>query len=286
VAGVPDSFLACIAPVFVLCWMMVRLLLKNPAKSFEAVSRLAAALLCLHMAVILYRTILITSSYGSRTTYAAGSSDPRLLYSMLVVMLLNCGLVMTYVWFCVVEMQGTLTRFAGTDALTGVLNRRALEEEAEREMARCARSGATLAVFAIDIDHFKKVNDTFHHRGGDIALRELVKVMKRELRLVDVVARLGGDEFVVLLPDASLEPALKVAERLRIAVEQSRLSSGGETIEMTVSIGVTQFFPTDVTWQVVLERADSALYNAKKAGRNCVIVDEAVERLPDGQSAL
>ncbi len=272
-ARVPYTFALAIAPVLVLCGLSVRLLLKQGDKSFKAVSRVAAALLCVHIAVVIYRTVVVLVFYGTPATSALGRNDPRLLYSMLAIMLVNCGLVITYVWFCVTTIQGRLARFAQTDALTGVLNRRALEIEADREMARCEQGESSVMLFAIDLDHFKRVNDTFGHRGGDLALRELVHTMKRELRLVDVVARVGGDEFVVLLSDISVEAALKVAERLRSAVAQSRTPFHGGVIEMTISVGVAEFIPTDGTWHAALDRADRALYNCKKAGRNGVVLD-------------
>src|SRR5258708_38566128 len=92
---------------------------------------------------------------------------------MLAIMLVNCGLVITYVWFCVTTIQGRLARFAQTDALTGVLNRRALEIEADREMARGEQGERSVVLFAIDLEHFKRGNDTFGHRGGDLGLGEM-----------------------------------------------------------------------------------------------------------------
>ncbi len=173
-ARVPYTFVLAIAPVLVLCGISVWMLLKCEDKSFQPVSRVAAALLCVHIAVVLYRTVVVLVFYGTPATSALGRNDPRLLYSMLAIMLVNCGLVITYVWFCVTTIQGRLARFAQTDALTGVLNRRALEIEADREMARCEQGESSVMLFAIDLDHFKRVNDTFGHRGGDLALRELV----------------------------------------------------------------------------------------------------------------
>jgi diguanylate cyclase (GGDEF)-like protein len=273
-ARVPYTFALAIAPVLVLCGISVWMLLKCEDKSFQPVSRVAAALLCVHIAVVLYRTVVVLVFYGTPATSALGRNDPRLLYSMLAIMLLNCGLVITYVWFCVTMIQGRLARFAQTDALTGALNRRAMEVEADREMARCEQGLGSVMLFAIDLDHFKRVNDTFGHRGGDLALRELVQTMKRSLRLVDVVARSGGDEFVVLLPDIGVDAALKVAERLRSAVAQSRTPFQDGVIEMTISIGVSQFYRTDGTWHTALDRADRALYRCKEAGRNGVVLDQ------------
>ena len=286
-AHAPYTFALAVAPVLVLCGLSAWKLLKQVDKSFKTVSQVAAAVLCVHIAVVVYRAVLVLANYGTPATSVLGRNDPRLLYSMLAIMLLNGCLVMTYVWFCVTTIQGRLARFAQTDALTGVLNRRALEIAADREMARCEQGEGSVVLFAIDLDHFKMVNDTFGHRGGDLALRELVHTMKRELRLMDLVARAGGDEFVVLLPDISMEAALKIGERLRSAVAQSRTPFQGGTIEMTVSIGVTQFVPTDGTWHAALDRADRALYRCKEAGRNGVVLDyEPTELFPASLDTL
>jgi diguanylate cyclase (GGDEF)-like protein len=277
----PYTFALAIAPVLVLCGLSVWLLLKQVDESFRTVSQVAAAVLSVHIVVVLYRGVLVLAYYGAPATSTLGKNDPRLLYSMLAIMLLNGCLVMTYAWFCVTMIQGRLARFAQTDALTGVLNRRALEIAADREMARCEQGKGSVVLFAIDLDHFKRVNDVFGHRGGDLALRELVHTMKRELRLMDLVARAGGDEFVVLLPDISMEAALKIGERLRSAVAQSRTPFQGEIIQMTISVGVTQFLPTDGTWHAALDRADRALYRCKEAGRNGVVLDyERTELFP------
>ncbi|MCU1226969.1 MAG: diguanylate cyclase [Edaphobacter sp.] len=277
----PYTFALAIAPVLVLCGLSVWLLLKQVDKSFRTVSQVAAAVLSVHIAVVLYRAMLVLPNYGTPATSALGNNDPRLLYSMLAIMLLNGCLVMTYAWFCVTMIQGRLARFAQTDALTGVLNRRALEIAADREMARCEQGKGSVVLFAIDLDHFKRVNDVFGHRGGDLALRELVHTMKRELRLMDLVARAGGDEFVVLLPDIGMEAALKIGERLRSAVAQSRTPFQGGIIQITISVGVTQFLPTDGTWHAALDRADRALYRCKDAGRNGVVLDyERTELFP------
>lgn len=285
--GTPYLFGLIIAPVLALCGLSVWMLVRVADKSLAMVSRVAAVVLSMHIVIVAYRTFVMLAFYGTRGGNEAARSDPRLLYTMQAIMLLNSCLVMTYVWFCVTIIQDRLARFAQTDSLTGAMNRRALEIEADRGMARCERGMGSVVLFAIDLDHFKTVNDTFGHRGGDMALRQLVETMKRELRLVDVVARAGGDEFIVLLPDITVEDAMKVGERLRLAVAQTRLLFQGSFIEMTISVGVSQFSPTDGTWHAALGRADRALYRCKEAGRNGVVLDrEPTELFPASLDAL
>ena len=130
-----------------------------------------------------------------------------------------------------------------------------------------------MALIELDIDHFKKVNDTHGHRAGDNALRTLVKILNQELREVDMVGRIGGEEFVVLLPDTTALTGAAVAERLREVVEATPILLNKTEIRMTISIGVTQLLPLDPDWEPILDRADEALYAAKREGRNRVMID-------------
>jgi diguanylate cyclase (GGDEF)-like protein len=133
---------------------------------------------------------------------------------------------------------------------------------------------------AVDLDHFKSVNDTFGHAGGDATLCAVVALMQDRLRSVDVVARTGGEEFVLLLPDTDAVSGAKVVEGLRQAIEAMELEYEGRVIRTAMSAGVTQRIPRSDSWTAMMNRADRALYGAKHAGRNCVVVDEQVLRLP------
>ena len=154
------------------------------------------------------------------------------------------------------------------DSLTGVLSRRGFGKAADAVVARSLRRSEPVGVLVIDLDHFKAVNDTFGHAGGDAVLREATKAWRTVLRESDLLGRLGGEEFAVLLPLTDLRQAREVAERLREAT--SRLSlTALPSLRVTTSVGVAALRPQESLAQA-LERADLALYQAKRAGRNRV----------------
>ena len=156
------------------------------------------------------------------------------------------------------------------DPLTGCFNRRYLDARLGEEVLRSRRSRHALSIVLVDIDHFKRINDTLGHAAGDHALRVLAGVFRRALReRIDWMARLGGEEFVVVLPDASLEDAARIAERMRATVESTRLEHAGRMIHVTSSFGVAQYDDSDDAASM-LARADALLYQAKTAGRNRV----------------
>jgi two-component system cell cycle response regulator len=165
-----------------------------------------------------------------------------------------------------------------TDSLTGVFNRRYIDRRLLEEIGRARRQAYRISVMYIDIDHFKLVNDSLGHQGGDEVLREVAARIKAELRLSDALARFGGEEFVVLLIDAELDSATMVAERIRasIAGQQFELMSGA-SIPVSVSIGVATLEDFDrdhaieAVAQELVANADSALYRAKESGRNRVV---------------
>jgi diguanylate cyclase (GGDEF)-like protein len=168
------------------------------------------------------------------------------------------------------QAQARLLEVARLDPLTEVANRRYLRERAGQEFARARRLSALLTMLAMDIDHFKRVNDTYGHAAGDHVLKSFCRTTAALLRPYDVLGRTGGEEFVVVLPDTCLDVGLEVAERVRASAESSRLKWRGEQIVITVSIGITQVQPSDPCLDDVFERADRALYAAKFAGRNRV----------------
>jgi len=177
----------------------------------------------------------------------------------------------------VVEQQRLLNslRFESrTDALTGLINRRAFDEEYQRQVAQTQRTGAPLALLLVDIDHFKLVNDTFGHAAGDKVLRGVANVLTNALREMDVIARCGGEEFAALLPDANLLNACRAAERLRTAIGTSTYQYDDYELDVTVSIGVTAVDTehSGLATDDILKQGDDALYAAKRAGRNCVFV--------------
>ncbi|GAB3729901.1 hypothetical protein GCM10028794_04730 [Silanimonas algicola] len=158
---------------------------------------------------------------------------------------------------------------AATDPLTGVLNRRALDRLLAREIERCERQSSLVSVLALDLDHFKAVNDAYGHAVGDEALQSFVRRLRGPLRQSDHIARPGGEEFIVLLPGAALPKALEIAERLREAVAEAPLIDPPRVV-VTVSIGVAAFRPGDDA-AALLGRADAAAYAAKRGGRDRVV---------------
>ena len=158
---------------------------------------------------------------------------------------------------------------AATDPLTGVLNRRALDRLLTRETERCEAQGGIASVLALDLDHFKAINDAHGHAVGDEALRAFVVRIRGPLRQSDHLARLGGEEFIVLLPGAALPKALEIAERLRAAVAMAPLVDSPR-VAVTVSIGAAAYRPGD-RGADLLARADAAAYAAKRTGRDRVV---------------
>ena len=171
------------------------------------------------------------------------------------------------------EANETIASLARTDQLTGLANRRALNEALPREIARVGRSKENLSVIMADLDHFKSINDACGHLAGDQALASAANVLVRESRPYDVAARYGGEEFVLLLPGASGGDALATAERIRAQIE--KIAVPGWAGKITVSIGVASWFPGE-TPDRLIARADLALYAAKASGRNRVEAAAAV----------
>lgn len=165
-------------------------------------------------------------------------------------------------------MEAEIRRLSVTDKLTQSFNRLKLDESLEQQFE--GSSGGTLpfAIIIVDIDHFKLVNDTYGHQAGDQVLIELVGVLNENVRGQDILGRWGGEEFLIILPDTSLEDATGLAERLRQAVARNLFSSAGQ---VTISIGVSAF-KADSSPETIVSRADTALYQAKKFGRNRVEV--------------
>jgi diguanylate cyclase (GGDEF)-like protein len=180
----------------------------------------------------------------------------------------------------------SLERIASTDMLTGLPNRLSFFTAAHAEMTRASRMGSTLSLLMIDLDHFKQVNDSFGHHGGDQALRAFAGVCRKVLAGKDIIGRLGGEEFAVLLPHADMDQARDVAERIRRAVEDIRLAGNLSGLRITSSIGVARVRPGERNPDGALARADAALYLAKKQGRNCVVAgsDLVPSRLADGRA--
>lgn len=170
-------------------------------------------------------------------------------------------------------MQNELRSLARVDPLTGVANRLALIEAAERMLGEVARDGRPLGVLMLDVDHFKSVNDRFGHSGGDKVLRAFASTIRHALDGGELLGRIGGEEFVVLAPGCRTTETLALAERIRTAVTAVAPVIDGYTLALTVSVGVANARPGERDVPALLRRADAALYAAKRAGRNRVVAD-------------
>lgn len=164
-----------------------------------------------------------------------------------------------------------------TDPLTGPLNRRSFLKLSGKEEARTRRRGNALSVLMLDIDHFKRINDTYGHGIGDLAIKALADISAKTLRPTDILARYGGEEFVITLPETDSDHARVVAERLREAAADLSIPIDGGKLQFTVSIGVSTYARGEPLDQAI-ERADQALYRAKHNGRNRVEADGVLEQ--------
>ncbi len=170
------------------------------------------------------------------------------------------------------KTEEELLRLAATDPLTGAFNRREFTAIAEREALRANRYHHALSVMMLDLDHFKKLNDSYGHAAGDKALQRFTTICCNTLRNVDIFGRWGGEEFVALLPETDTHGAAIIAERLRKIISENVLIFNEHKLTFTVSIGVAQFKEGESSIDAPLARADSAVYDAKKAGRNQISV--------------
>ena len=159
---------------------------------------------------------------------------------------------------------------AHKDPLTGVNNRASMDEIIDREVNLSTRHGTELSLLAIDIDHFKKVNDTYGHAMGDCVIKAVAEASKAAIRTSDMVFRYGGEEFLILLSNTDREGATLLADRLRQKIEETCIICDGTHVSATVSVGVTCMKAKDDSRSELFSRADAALYQAKSSGRNCV----------------
>ncbi len=165
-----------------------------------------------------------------------------------------------------------LAQLSRTDRLTGLFNRGYWEERLQQEFARCRRGGQAGSLLMFDIDHFKKVNDTYGHQAGDEVIRTCARILLDSIRTTDIAGRYGGEEFGIILPDTSASDSRILAERLRTRIQQSAVEFEGHTIPFTISLGLADFhadMPDHAEW---ISHSDRALYQAKEGGRNQSVI--------------
>jgi two-component system cell cycle response regulator len=170
-----------------------------------------------------------------------------------------------------IKARQQMENLAMQDGLTGLLNRRAIEEHTRTELTLAKRKEQPLSVILLDVDFFKAINDQYGHPVGDQVLRQLSDVLSQNLRQHDRIGRWGGEEFIVILPDTEISKATAVAERMRIAIAETQFAAGNSTHQnVQISLGVTCAQETYPSLEELVETADLALYKAKQTGRNRV----------------
>jgi diguanylate cyclase (GGDEF)-like protein len=170
-----------------------------------------------------------------------------------------------------ITARDALHRQATHDGLTGILNRTAIIDTFQQELARAARSEGGVGLLLLDLDHFKAINDTLGHLTGDAVLRETARRLAEEVRMYDLVGRYGGEEFLVVLPESRPEAVLEVGERLRRSLADKPVHTDTHTVEITASFGA-HWLPGTADCDAAIRAADDALYAAKHAGRNRVVM--------------
>ena len=175
------------------------------------------------------------------------------------------------------ESQQALQHQATHDSLTNLLNRSAILSTLVKELSRSQRERAPVSVILADIDHFKRINDTLGHEAGDVALRHTAAIMQAGLRPYDSIGRYGGEEFLIVMPGCDEPTAAQRAEGIRRNVGKAIINVPGQAIQLTVCMGVTAWHPgSPANTDVLIQAADAAMYQAKRAGRNRVVITDAV----------
>ena len=228
------------------------------------------AIECVFMLQQCMRTIYLVASKDHALTFMGSqffqTSGSLFLLLFMSVVPMSCALIVAH------RQAQDLRRASLTDALTGWLNRRALQDTADAAFAGSRRDGSGIVFITFDIDHFKSINDRYGHGVGDAAIRHVTARAGDVLRGHDALFRIGGEEFAVLLAGQRLHDVCALAERLRERIATTPLRTDDLVVPMTVSVGVAAYSPHDKDWEAILRRADEALYRAKVHGRNRVDV--------------
>jgi diguanylate cyclase len=191
-------------------------------------------------------------------------------YINIVISFSAVGLISYYFRLASITLEQQLEQLANTDSLTGLYNRRRMQEMLEAQKALSSRSRSDFTLIFVDIDHFKKFNDTYGHSCGDYILCEVAFFMRNHLRQGDVIARWGGEEFLIMLPNTDIKGARTIAEKIRKSIAEERFHLAGQEFSVTMTFGLTQHEESD-SIDESLKRADDALYKGKEAGRNLVM---------------
>ncbi|MDP2248073.1 MAG: GGDEF domain-containing protein, partial [Nitrosomonadales bacterium] len=252
------------------CARILLIRIEPPLRSALWFTGLSFALLSV---VLLIRTIVISQS--QLETYGIYASTPINPPTFLIACLVQLCVTFGFLLMLNHQLVSEIQKIASRDMLTGAFNRGRLEEELARLQSRCERTGDKFAVMLIDVDDFKTINDTLGHLAGDELLRSLTNIAQTSIRVEDYFARFGGDEFCILLPSTSAAEAFVLAERLRRAYASTTMSLAGKSFNSTISIGVADSSQVGLQFESLIAVADQALYRAKQAGRNKVVIHTA-----------
>jgi diguanylate cyclase (GGDEF)-like protein len=230
--------------------------------SLKAVTVLGVMLTYLALDVVLRHQ-------GPARTLSSGIIDGLHYFNVVGVMIILIFLA-GYYYYLINKAAAALHEMASTDPLTQLKNRRAIGEVMRREVSRVRRGQPYLSFILCDLDHFKAINDTKGHDAGDQVLKQVSQALEASLRDVDFVARWGGEEFLAVLPDTDTGGAMLVAERLRKQIDKLHIDAGAESFKISMTLGVATLQPGESAEQAIA-RADTALYDGKRAGRNRVV---------------
>ncbi len=253
--------------------IIIRALLARPDSRDSRAGRLLVAGACLMLLALVGRAGLAAGGFGHlEAPFAPGHVHPAQLFVYLTLLATSVVGSMSFVLMVKERSDRDILRLAMTDSLTQVLNRHALMARAEQELAR--RDAQPVAFLMIDVDHFKRINDTLGHPAGDDVLREVARLLGARLRRCDVLGRYGGEEFCVVAPTTGLAGARVLAESLRESIAATPIRTDRASVAVTISVGVRVVHRQAeiVPLEHILADADVALYAAKRAGRNRVAV--------------
>ncbi|MBP1764511.1 MAG: hypothetical protein H6Q65_1569 [Firmicutes bacterium] len=220
------------------------------------------------VALFPFFSFLLLAFYGVQRTYLLSAFIPLVLSSIIIFFsyyLISIAIEQT-------KRHQQLELISRTDSLTGLYNRRHMEQGIQKEYEQYQRTGLEFALIIIDIDLFKEVNDTYGHAGGDCVLKSVSEDLRRSVREYDTVARWGGDEFLLMLPATNEENAVRLAERIRETVENRRYAYENAVLSVTLTLGVSIIRNGGDTVDSMIRKADILMYQGKRAGRNCVTV--------------
>lgn len=272
--GVDDSHLVLRVQVFgviagTLSLLMARELLVTQHRNISDIY--TGSLFVLLGIVLFARTVAVTFVPDSGNIHVSNTTTVATYLSVIV---LNLLLAFGYIMMMTERLEQRLRNLADTDYLTGMNCRRAFVEQVERVLARAQIDRTSVSMVLLDIDDFKKINDTYGHVAGDDVLRHFAANMSEFFRIGDVLGRIGGEEFGVVLSGVDASQAAEVAERLRKVFEASLIDIGKHSVQARVSIGVASTRRGESSFESLYRRADDALYRAKEAGKNQVCVAE------------